>query len=191
MTLDKAIEVYEFWANAHERDAEYHRPLGYSHETTANVAEMQAREERQLAEWLKELKAYRETYPYGVEGYPPRADTPQTERPSCETCRYYSEEEYSDKCDKCVIEVGKRSNYEPQTEETCERCVYVRGSQWCQGCNGIPKRWDGEKIVDTPQTEMDKCYKCKWWNYSYGCSNKKGICDFEQADTPQTDCGWK
>ena len=44
----------------------------------------------------------------------------------------------------------------PQTEETCERCVYVRGSQWCQGCNGIPKRWDGEKIVDTPQTD------CGW-----------------------------
>ena len=43
------------------------------------------------------------------------------------------------------------------------------------------------KQADTPQTEMDKCYKCKWWNYSYGCSNKKGICDFEQADTPQTE----
>jgi Zn-finger nucleic acid-binding protein len=42
--------------------------------------------------------------------------------------------------------------------------------------------------ADTPQTEMDKCYKCKWWNYSYGCSNKKGICDFESiADTPRTD----
>ena len=41
----------------------------------------------------------------------------------------------------------------PQTEETCERCVYVRGSQWCQGCNGTPKKWDGEKIVDTPQTD--------------------------------------
>ena len=48
-----------------------------------------------------------------------------------------------------------------------------------------------EKYADTPQTEMDKCYKCKWWNYSYGCSNKKGICDFEQADTPQTDCPFK
>ena len=44
-----------------------------------------------------------------------------------------------------------------------------------------------EEIADTPQTEMDKCYKCKWWNYSYGCSNKKGICDFEQADTPQNE----
>lgn len=42
----------------------------------------------------------------------------------------------------------------PQTEESCERCVYVRGSQWCQGCNGTPKRWDGEKIVDTPQTDV-------------------------------------
>ena len=62
MTLDKAIEVYEFWANAHERDAEYHRPLGYSHETIANVTEGQAREERQIAEWLKELKAHREAF---------------------------------------------------------------------------------------------------------------------------------
>ena len=78
MTLDKAIEVYEFWANAHERDAEYHRPLGYSHESIANVAEMQAREERQIAEWLKELKAYRETYPYGVDRFN-GADTPQTD----------------------------------------------------------------------------------------------------------------
>ena len=45
----------------------------------------------------------------------------------------------------------------PQTEETCERCVYVRGSQWCQGCNGTPKRWDGEKIVDTPQPDCKSC----------------------------------
>ena len=82
MTLDKAIEVYEFWANAHERDAEYHRHLGYSHETIANVAEGQAREERQIAEWLKELKAYRETYPYGVEGYPPRAELSRSEKPN-------------------------------------------------------------------------------------------------------------
>ncbi len=82
MTLDKAIEVYEFWANAHERDAEYHHPLGYSHETIANVAEGQAREERQIAEWLKELKAYRKTYPYGVEGYPPRAESNSSEKPN-------------------------------------------------------------------------------------------------------------
>ena len=44
----------------------------------------------------------------------------------------------------------------PQTEETCERCIYVRGSQWCQGCNGTPKRWNGETVVDTSQTD------CAW-----------------------------
>ena len=39
--------------------------------------------------------------------------------------------------------------------------------------------------------QMDKCYKCRWWNYSYGCQNKKGVCEFESlADRktePQTD----
>ena len=79
MTLDKAIEIHETVAGMHERDAEYHRPLGHSHESIANVAEGQAREERQIAEWLKELKAYRETYPYGVDRFN-GSDTPQTER---------------------------------------------------------------------------------------------------------------
>ena len=49
------------------------------------------------------------------------------------------------------------------------------------------KNFEQVEVADTPQAEMDKCYKCKWWNYSYGCSNKKGICDFEQADTPQNE----
>ncbi len=61
----------------------------------------------------------------------------------------------------------------PQTEETCERCVYVRGSQWCQGCNGTPKRWDGEKIVDTPQTDTHDLR-----TDTHECVN-------------QTDCSWK
>ena len=62
---------------------------------------------------------------------------------------------------------------------------------WCKAVCASTDKYSHEcgwHIADTPQTEMDKCYKCKWWNYSYGCSNKKGICDFEQADTPQTDC---
>ena len=79
----------------------------------------------------------------------------------------------------------------PQTEETCERCVYVRGSQWCQGCNGIPKRWDGEKIADTPQTDThEKAVEAlayligqKKPSYSSG-SNSYG----EQVQTDKTDC---
>ena len=85
----------------------------------------------------------------------------------------------------------------PQTEETCERCVYVRGSQWCQGCNGTPKRWDGEKIVDTPQTD---CETCK--HYKLACELFSEVCKYEpitQTETQnsnssfekQTDCAWK
>ena len=111
MTLDEAIELYEFWANAHERDAKYHRPLGYSHESIANVAERQAREERQFAEWLKELKAYRETYPYGVEGYPPRAEPSDSEiSNNCETCRHHTDGTV-ELCRTCG-----ESNYEPKDE---------------------------------------------------------------------------
>ena len=144
MKLDKAIEVYEFWADVHERDAEYHRPLGYSHESTANVAEMQAREERQFAEWLKELKAYRETYPYGVEGYPPRDELNSSEKPNnstiskmeqvgkdinvrskdepqtdCETCKHYNPNHEAIACERCLD--GKYSRYEPKDEPQTER----------------------------------------------------------------------
>ena len=40
--------------------------------------------------------------------------------------------------------------------------------------------------ADEPQKIMEKCYKCKWWNYSYGCSNKKGICEFEPLKDEQS-----
>ena len=52
-----------------------------------------------------------------------------------------------------TVEVSTDTADTPQNEETCERCIYVKGSQWCQGCNGTPKRRDGEKVVDTPQNE--------------------------------------
>ena len=73
----------------------------------------------------------------------------------------------------------------PQTEETCERCVYVRGSQWCQGCNGTPKRWDGEKIVDTPQPDCETCrYGQDKHRYAHICNEcGVGINNY----TPQTE----
>ena len=64
----------------------------------------------------------------------------------------------------------------PQNEETCKRCVYVRGSQWCQGCNGTPKRWNGEKVVDTPQTD-------KLTEEEFDTMIAKGLLG-------QTDCQW-
>ena len=140
MTLDKAIEVYEFWANAHERDAKYHRPLGYAHESTANVAEMQAREERQFAEWLKELKAYRETYPYGVEGYPPRAEPSNSEIPNnCDGCKEGQED-----CYGCpFVEPKDESQTEPL--QTCS--VNGRPYSECSSCEHF------RCTADEPQTE--------------------------------------
>jgi hypothetical protein len=67
---------------------------------------MQAREERQFAEWLKELKAYRETYPYGVEGYSPRAELSNSEIPNNSTI---SKMEQVDK------DINVRSKDEPQS----------------------------------------------------------------------------
>ena len=139
MTLDKAIEVYKFWANAHERDAEYHRPLGYAHESIANVAEKQAREERQIAEWLKELKAYRETYPYGVEGYPPRAE-PQFDK-----------------------DINVRSKDEPQTEVyKCPKCgkdtpIEFDECVWCLS----PKDESLTKCDLCKREEDDICIDCE------------------------------
>ena len=76
---------------------------------------------------------------------------------------------------------NERSEFVKVSDRECPWCKAVCAStdKYCHEC--------GWHIADTPQTEMDKCYKCKWWNYSYGCSNKKGICDFEQVDTPQTE----
>ena len=45
-----------------------------------------------------------------------RKDEPQTERPSCETCKWDSEEWDGEHCDSCVVHTDKPSNYEPQTD---------------------------------------------------------------------------
>ena len=174
MTLDEAIEVYEFWANAHERDAEYHRPLGYSHEAIANVAEGQAKEERQVAEWLKELKAYRETYPYGVEGYPPRAETNSSEKPNnCDTCRHNKLEWYSEVCDGCS---KAHSNYEPQDEPQTELV------------NDSPILV--KDLVDDELNPYDEEWmRCK--HLKLKCEFIPTYCKFEPRDEPQTDCAWK
>ena len=88
-----------------------------------------------------------------------RADTPQNEKSEfvkvsdreCPWCKAVCAS-----TDKYCHECGWHIADAPQTEETCGRCVYVRGSQWCQGCNGTPKKWDGEKIVDILYTD------CGW-----------------------------
>ena len=66
-------------------------------------------------------------------------------------------------------DINVRSNDEPQT---CDDCIW-------SVCNY------NKAFEDEPQKIMEKCYSCKWWNYSYGCSNKKGICEFEPLKDEQ------
>lgn len=79
MTLEEAIIYEEREAESNERMAGcYHDDEGvYSHKETR----FRKRAEIcwSLVEWLKELKAYRESYPYGVDRFN-GSDTPQTER---------------------------------------------------------------------------------------------------------------
>lgn len=80
MTLDEAIVNAENVATRKLREADKcfcHGGSAYI-ECGESLRECSV-EHRQLAEWLKELKAYRETYPYGVDGFN-GVDTPQEER---------------------------------------------------------------------------------------------------------------
>lgn len=83
MTLDEAIihAENEVWKNSREADRCFSHG-GSWYEEKAKSCKACADEHRQLAEWLKELKAYRETYPYGVDRFN-GSDTPQTEVIAC------------------------------------------------------------------------------------------------------------
>ena len=92
MTLDEAIVHAENVATRKLREADKcFRHGGSAYIECGESLRACSVDHRQLAEWLKELKAYRETYPYGVEGYPPRDEPNSSEKPNnCETCRHYT-----------------------------------------------------------------------------------------------------
>ena len=63
MTLEEAIEHAEKVAKNNEKKAvRYHRHGGYVYEAEARECEKCANEHRQLAEWLRELQAYRKEH---------------------------------------------------------------------------------------------------------------------------------
>ena len=75
MTLDEAITHALDEAEKHGRQAK--KISGINMYQSGKLYQC-AREHAQLAEWLMELKAYRETYPYGVDRYNGQ-DEPQTD----------------------------------------------------------------------------------------------------------------
>ena len=72
MTIDEAILHCEEVVKSNTVGVYDSIALGGMHFTQEEIYKCNkcAEEHRQLAEWLKELKAYRETYPYGTAEYP-------------------------------------------------------------------------------------------------------------------------
>ena len=70
MTLEEAIIHAENVASRKAREANrFFRHGGSAYVELGESLRECSVEHRQLAEWLKELKAYRETYPYGVDRF--------------------------------------------------------------------------------------------------------------------------
>lgn len=86
MTLDEAIVHAENVATRKLRESDKcFRHGGSAYKECGESLRECAVEHRQLAEWLKELKAYRETYPYGVDRFN-GSDTPQTDLVEDDKC---------------------------------------------------------------------------------------------------------
>lgn len=82
LSLDKAIKSYEKIAEENEKDAEQFKRIKATEDIASYCYEC-AKEHRQLAEWLKELKAYKE------------------ERVSCEYCKYNDRQQHERPCSLC------------------------------------------------------------------------------------------
>lgn len=82
LSLDKAIKSYEKIAEENEKDAEQFKRIKATEDIASYCYEC-AKEHRQLAEWLKKLKAYKE------------------ERVSCEYCKYNEKQQHERPCSLC------------------------------------------------------------------------------------------
>lgn len=123
MTLNEAIihAENEVWKNSREADRCFSHG-GSWYEEKAKSCKACADEHRQLAEWLKELKVYRETYPYGVDRFN-GSDTSQPEEKHaiCNGCVYRDLPNAFHPCASCVDfskYVGEVSGDTPQEERS-------------------------------------------------------------------------
>ena len=62
-------------------------------------------------------------------------------------------------------------------EHGCQFCYYEFFDSRAYPCSMCIY---GEERTDKFQPKsLVKCYKCRWWNYNYGCQNTK--CEFEHC----------
>ena len=138
MTLDEAIRRYEEIADYHKGVAE--APCESIHQYFANNVCYHAiceKEHRQFARWLKELKKYREEYPFGTKH--------QTEPSKCDTCETYWN--CQGQCDEMPQIEDEQT--EPSTEATtglpgpCIGCL-----KECEGCDfqNSKEAWERSQV---------------------------------------------
>lgn len=83
-------------------------------------------------------------------------------------------------------------------DEPCDKCVFVKGSGWCDNCNGKPKGLDAlpnsRKAEQTENSseilnncDDDKCNNCMHMVFDgyWYCECRE--CKFEPKDEPQTE----
>lgn len=66
-------------------------------------------------------------------------------------------------------------------DEPCNECVFVKGSGWCDNCNGKPKGLDAlpNNRKDEPQT----CEECEHWSDTEdGCADRHGCTMTERSE---------
>ena len=85
-------------------------------------------------------------------------------------------------------------------DEPCNECVFVKGSGWCDNCNGKPKGLDAlpNNRKDEPQTETEiaKAIVHKMIDDAVIAEDaypdlRQKMHDAVDEYEPQTDCAWR
>ncbi len=61
--------------------------------------------------------------------------------------------------------------------ETIDDYINRKTKPTTEDSSTVPTSSKMEQVEDEPQTE-DKCKGCQWWNKSYGCHWKEGVCHY-------------
>ena len=169
MTLDEAIRHETKVAEKYTEDA---MMLEDRYALTRESCLRCAEDRKQIAEWLKELKAYRATYPYGVDRYNGK-DEPQTD---CYMCKWLGE---VDVCGRCR---NRNLFAEAEPQPRCPNCGkrgYIRSLE----SMGIKlKAFDEYKW---------KCTNCNKYFKEEPKTKPQTVKGSKRLLKGKTDCPWK
>ena len=92
----------------------------------------------------------------------------------------------------CVYHDGRHGEVMLPTDKVLQIANYIQRTRRSVSDGLIDLKV--EQTADTPQTEtkgVRYCNECKWFRDKQVCGRCRSKNLFAEADTPQTDCGWK